>query len=84
MHAQQTKAAHTLKTYKCTHGAASTKPRVSQLPSLKEDTAVEHGGREREGERERAGVVVRAGLSEGELARERERGGKSWIPEDLD
>lgn len=49
---------------------------------------MEHGGREREGgrdgERERARVVVRAGVSEGEL--ERERGGKkeSRIPEDLD
>ena len=47
LHAQQTKAGRTLKTYKCTHGAASKKTHVFQLPSLKEDTAEEHGGRER-------------------------------------
>ena len=59
---------------------------VFQLHSLKEDTAVEHRGREREGGRdrgrERARVVVQAGASEGE----RGKGGKgqSRIPEDLD
>lgn len=57
MHAQQTRAEHTLKTYKCTHRAASKKPRVS-VPLIERGHSSEaqregKGGRKGQRERER-------------------------------
>lgn len=84
MHAQQTKAEHTLKTYKCTHRAASKKPRVSApLIERGHSRGAQREGKGGKGEterkRERARVVVRAGVCEGEGARKRAGFQRIWI-----
>lgn len=89
MHAQQTKEEHTLKTYKCTHRAASKKPRVSALLIERGHSRGAWTGGKGVGEREReqecgsASRVVKESLKEREREREgaRKRAGfqRIWI-----